>query len=127
MGKSGSDAVKHCTDTPDRRARGESKLWEPFTEQLVGFMNKLDLPLAWILWGANAKVSCRKLNKDSEDKHYCRDASYPAARSSSTSPDNFSGRNFFQCANDFLSSKGREIFDWSLASCPGSPPNLAPC
>ena len=61
----------------------------------MGFMNKLDLPLAWILWGANAKVSCRKLNKD---KHYCRDGSHPAARSSSTSPDNFFSRIFFLSA-----------------------------
>ena len=90
----------------------------------MGFMNNLDLPLAWILWQVNAKASCRNLNKD---KHYCRDGSHPAALSSSTSPHNFFGRNFFQCTNDFLSSKGREMIDWSLASRPGSPPDLAPC
>ena len=101
-----------------------SKLWEPFTEQLVEFMNNLDLPLAWILWGVNARASCRNLDKN---KHYCRDGSHPAARSTSAIPDNFFGRNFFKCANDFLSSRGREMIDWSLAPRPGSPPDLAPC
>jgi uracil-DNA glycosylase len=88
-----------------------SKIWEPFSDNVIQFLNGLNKPLVYILMGAHAKS---KLKFITNKKHHiiCSSHASPLAANQG----GFFGVKHFSKTNDFLISNGVSPIDWKLKS-----------
>lgn len=85
-----------------------SQLWRPFTTELVKFISTFAKPSAWILFGKKAQSFGTLIDRN---KHYVIKGGDP---SPSTPSMQFFCGNYFNCANKWLSARGRGKIDWNL-------------
>ena len=80
--------------------------WEIFTDNVIKYLNTLDKPLVFILWGGNAISKKKLLNNP---KHYIITSPHPSPLSSYRG---FFGSKPFSKTNDFLKSVNLEPINW---------------
>ena len=89
------------------------KIWEGFTKSLIEYIGgKTAGPSVWLLWGGEAKKFSAKINK----KHLIIEGGHPSPMGIAIHGDSFFGGNYFNGANQFLSSNWRGTIDWSLSA-----------
>lgn len=83
--------------------------WEIFTDHVIEFINSLNQPIVFILWGAPAMKKCKHLNNPN---HLIISSAHPSPLSSYRG---FFGSKPFSKANEFLKSKNVEEIKWVKA------------
>ncbi|WP_026399915.1 uracil-DNA glycosylase [Acholeplasma equifetale] len=81
--------------------------WEIFTEHVISFLDKLDQPICFILWGNNAKSYKNLINNE---KHFVIESSHPSPFSARV--DFFNSKPFSR-ANEYLIRNNVKPIDWS--------------
>ena len=90
-----------------------SEIWKDFTISLIGHIGRNTAkPSVWLLWGNKAKDFSVYINK----KHLIIEGGHPSPMGIAKHGDSFFGGNYFNGANQFLSSNKRGIIDWSLSN-----------
>ena len=84
--------------------------WTVFTKLLIKYINETADPSVWFLWGKEAQDYQEYI---SSKKHYVIKGGHPSALGG-IDINEFIGGRYFQCANQFLSNRGKMI-DWGLA------------
>lgn len=87
------------------KAGSHTKLWEPFTEQLIKDINKLD-NIVWILWGNHAKAYKKLIENKT---HYIIEGGHPSPLNR-TVP--FAGGKYFSECNSFLRTINKTPIQW---------------
>lgn len=82
--------------------------WEQFTDAVIEQVDKLDRPVVFLLWGANARKKCDILHNP---KHLYLEAPHPSPLSAYNG---FFGCKHFSKANDFLVKNGCTPIDWQI-------------
>ncbi|MDR1571360.1 MAG: uracil-DNA glycosylase [Clostridiales Family XIII bacterium] len=85
------------------RGRG----WETFTDRVVSLLAQREEPMAFLLWGANARAKAPLL---AGSRHLVLAAAHPSPLSASSG---FFGCGHFAKTNAFLAQYGRHI-DWAI-------------
>jgi uracil-DNA glycosylase len=80
--------------------------WETFTDNVIKYINKLDQPIVFILWGSPAQSKIKFLNNP---KHLIIKSVHPSPLSAYRG---FFGSKQFSKANEFLISNGIEPIKW---------------
>lgn len=80
--------------------------WEKFTDKTIQILNASPLPLVFMLWGNDAKLAGKYLDKE---HHLVLTASHPSPRSSHIS---FKGCRHFSKCNEFLMNNNQEPINW---------------
>lgn len=80
--------------------------WETFTDNVIKYINKLDQPIVFILWGSPAQSKIKFLNNP---KHLIIKSAHPSPLSAYRG---FFGSKPFSRANEFLISNGIEPIKW---------------
>lgn len=93
--------------------RGEAnshrgKGWEIFTDKIVERLNERETPMAFILWGSNAKS---KQSIVTNKNHMIISGAHPSPLSASNG---FFGGKYFSKVNRFLEITGQEPIDWRI-------------
>ena len=102
-------------------AGSHSRDWQPFTNLLMKYINKVSPRSAWILWGENAKANKRFID---QKRHYIREGGHPSPIGGQNK---FLGGNYFHCANEFLKySANRVGINWQINPRPGTS-DMAAC
>lgn len=83
--------------------------WEIFTDNVIKYLNTLNQPIVFILWGRNAISKTKFLNNPN---HYIISSAHPSPLSSYRG---FFGSKPFSKTNDFLESKGLNKINWVKA------------
>lgn len=86
----------------------KGKGWEQLTDAIISKLNQRDKPIAFILWGANAKAKERLITNPI---HGIFKAAHPSPISAYNG---FFGCRHFSAVNNFLTSRGIEPIDWRL-------------
>ena len=86
----------------------QNKGWEIFTDKIISLVNAKTDPVAFILWGNNAR-SKKKLITNPH--HLIIESAHPSPLSASRG---FFGSKPFSRVNAFLSSKNRKPIDWRI-------------
>lgn len=86
------------------RGRG----WETFTDKIIALLNAREKPLAFVLWGAQAR---KKKDMIDIDRHFIVESSHPSPYSA---PYGFFGSRPFSKVNAFLESVGETPVDWQI-------------
>lgn len=86
------------------RGRG----WEIFTDRVISLVNEKSSPVAFILWGANAKA---KIPLITNKRHGIFTAAHPSPLSAYNG---FFGCRHFSAVNAFLEKNGIEPIDWQV-------------
>ena len=86
----------------------KGKGWEQLTDAIISKLNQRDKPIAFILWGANAKAKERLITNPI---HGIFKAAHPSPLSAYNG---FFGCRHFSAVNNFLTSRGIEPIDWRL-------------
>ena len=82
--------------------------WMEFTEHVLDFLNEIERPLVFVLWGAHAqKVGAKITNPH----HYKIETAHPSPFSANRG---FLGSKPFSKINDFLIKTGQQPIDWRL-------------
>lgn len=82
--------------------------WMEFTEHVLDFLNEMERPLVFVLWGAHAqKVGAKITNPH----HYKIETAHPSPFSANRG---FLGSKPFSQINDFLIKTGQQPIDWRL-------------
>ena len=90
-----------------------SKIWEDFTISLIRYIGGNTAgPSVWLLWGREAKKFSTYIDK----KHLIIEGGHPSPMGTAKHGDSFFGGNYFNGANQFLLSNGRDTIDWSLSN-----------
>ncbi|CAH3031174.1 unnamed protein product [Pocillopora meandrina] len=90
-----------------------SKIWEDFTISLIRYIGGNTAgPSVWQLWGREAKKFSTYIDK----KHLIIEGGHPSPMGTAKHGDSFFGGNYFNGANQFLLSNGRDTIDWSLSN-----------
>ena len=84
-----------------------NKGWEIFTDNVIKYLNTIDKPIVFILWGGNAISKKKLLNNP---KHYIITSPHPSPLSSYRG---FFGSKPFSKTNDFLVSNNVEPIKWT--------------
>lgn len=84
--------------------------WERFTDAVIGAVNQVAQPTAFLLWGGHAQ---RKGSEIDSQRHLVLRAPHPSPLSAHRG---FLGCRHFSQANAFLASHQRAVIDWSLPS-----------
>ncbi|MBR2768989.1 MAG: uracil-DNA glycosylase [Solobacterium sp.] len=82
--------------------------WETFTDHVIQKINAKDDPVAFLLWGRNARS---KIPMIDESKHLVLEAAHPSPLSAYRG---FFGCRHFSRANAFLKSHGKEPVNWQI-------------
>jgi len=85
--------------------------WISFTELLVEYVSINADPSVWLLWGNEAQYFQKFIDRK---KHYVMTGGHPSALGG-IGRNEFFGKGYFQCANEFLANKRDGRIDWSLA------------
>lgn len=81
--------------------------WSLFTDNVVKYINNIEQPIVFMLWGRKAQEKKVLLNNS---KHIILESGHP----SPLSVKKFYGNNHFLKANEFLSSNGLKEIDWCI-------------
>ena len=82
--------------------------WEIFTDRVIELLNQSERPMAFLLWGANAR---QKKKLITNPKHRIFESAHPSPLSAYNG---FFGCGHFVGANEFLKSVGSTPIEWSL-------------
>lgn len=86
----------------------KGKGWEQLTDAIITKLNKREKPIAYILWGGNARA---KASLITNPIHGVFQAAHPSPLSAYNG---FFGCRHFSAVNNFLSANGIEPVDWKL-------------
>lgn len=86
----------------------KGKGWEQLTDAIITKLNKREKPIAFILWGGNARA---KASLITNPIHGVFQAAHPSPLSAYNG---FFGCRHFSAVNNFLSANGIEPVDWRL-------------
>lgn len=86
----------------------KGKGWEQLTDAIITKLNKREKPIAFILWGGNARA---KASLITNPIHGVFQAAHPSPLSAYNG---FFGCRHFSAVNNFLSANGIEPVDWKL-------------
>jgi uracil-DNA glycosylase len=86
------------------RGRG----WEQLTDRVIELLDRRAEPIAFLLWGANARAKKALI---AHPQHLILEAPHPSPLSAHSG---FFGCGHFRKANDFLAAGGRPQIDWRL-------------
>lgn len=82
--------------------------WETFTNEVLTFLNSLEQPIAYMLWGIYAKnLKSFLTNKN----HLILEGSHPSPLSAHTG---FFGNNYFSKTNNYLIKNNIKPIDWRI-------------
>jgi len=84
------------------------KGWETFTDNTIEYINSIDRPIVYLLWGRNAKEKSRLITNA---KHLVLQAAHPSPFSAHSG---FFGCGHFKRTNEFLESHGIQPIEWRL-------------
>ena len=84
------------------------KGWEEFTTRVIEALNEREDPVAFLLWGANAKEKAELIDTD---KHLCLTAAHPSPLSAHNG---FFGCGHFKRVNDWLIENVKSPIDWQI-------------
>lgn len=87
----------------------KGKGWEIFTDRVIELLNEREKPMAFILWGNNAKAKEKLITNPA---HCIIKSAHPSPLSAHYG---FWGGKYFSRANEFLISTGQEPIDWKIA------------
>ena len=82
--------------------------WELFTAKVIEELNKRAEPVAFLLWGANAK---EKLDMIDTKRHLCLTAAHPSPLSAYNG---FFGCGHFRAVNEWLIKQVKTPIDWQI-------------
>lgn len=82
--------------------------WQIFTDRIISLLNESEQPIAFLLWGANAK---KKKELISNPRHYILESAHPSPLSAFRG---FFGSRPFSKVNAFLEKNGRSPIDWRI-------------
>lgn len=82
--------------------------WMQFTDNVLSYLNQLDQPMVFMLWGNNAKS---KLPLLTNQKHLILTAAHPSPLSAYNG---FFGCRHFSKANNYLKENNIEEIDWRM-------------
>ena len=123
------NAALTCPHKPPKEAvdkdmyESHSKIWKDFTISLIRHIEvKTAGPSVWLLWGVEAKKFSTYIN----EKQLIIEGGHPSPNGIAKHGDSFFGGNYFNGANQFLSSYGRGSIDWSLSNNGLNSLNLTP-
>lgn len=85
------------------------KGWEVFTDDVIKLLNKRSSPIAFILWGRNARDKKMLITNKI---HGIFEAAHPSPLSAHNG---FFGCRHFSRVNEFLTANGIEPIDWDLS------------
>lgn len=80
--------------------------WETFTDNTIKYLNDIDSPKVFILWGNNAR---KKKNLITNKNHLILESAHPSPLSASRG---FFGNNHFSKTNNFLLENKLGIIEW---------------
>lgn len=83
--------------------------WEQFTDRVIMSLNERELPMVFILWGANAQAKEAMITNPG---HLIIKSAHPSPLSAHRG---FWGGHYFSKANQFLSQFGEHV-DWAIKS-----------
>lgn len=92
----------------DKAASHKEIGWEKFTDAVIREINKKDIPVVFILWGAYARS---KKSLITNKIHYVIESAHPSPFSAYNG---FFGSRPFSKTNNFLKSKGLIEIDWQI-------------
>lgn len=82
--------------------------WEQFTDDVIALLDKREKPMAFLLWGANARSKTKIIKNPN---HLILTCAHPSPLSAYNG---FFGCKHFSRANEFLKAHGMEEIDWSI-------------
>lgn len=82
--------------------------WQWFTDEVIKILGKKESPVAFILWGSNARAKKQFIDRK---KHLIVESAHPSPLSAYNG---FFGSRPFSKTNDFLLSNGISPIDWDL-------------
>lgn len=82
--------------------------WQIFTDRVISLLNESPSPIAFLLWGANAR---RKKELITNRKHFIIESAHPSPLSAYRG---FFGSRPFSKINQFLERNGRTPIDWHI-------------
>lgn len=82
--------------------------WQIFTDRVISLLNESQTPIAFLLWGSNAR---RKKDLITNKKHYIIESAHPSPLSAYRG---FFGSRPFSKINAFLKKNGRTPIDWTI-------------
>lgn len=82
--------------------------WQIFTDRVISLLNESPAPIAFLLWGANAR---RKKELVTNKKHFIIESAHPSPLSAYRG---FFGSRPFSKINQFLERNGRAPIDWHI-------------
>lgn len=88
----------------------KGKGWEQLTDAIIGKLNECDRPIAFILWGGNAKA---KEPLITNPIHGIFKAAHPSPLSAYNG---FFGCRHFSKVNQFLTENGIQPIDWKISN-----------
>lgn len=83
--------------------------WQIFTDHVISLLNESQKPIAFLLWGANAKQKAALIKNPI---HKIFSSAHPSPLSAYRG---FFGSRPFSKINDFLQSVGREPINWEIS------------
>jgi len=84
----------------------KNKGWETFTDNVIKYIDTLNQPIVFLLWGANAKAKREFLTNPN---HLVLTSAHPSPLSAYNG---FFGCKHFSKTNEFLTKKGVEPIEW---------------
>ena len=84
------------------------KGWEAFTTRVIESLNEREDPVAFLLWGANAKEKAELIDTK---KHLCLTAAHPSPLSAHNG---FFGCGHFERVNEWLIENVKSPIDWQI-------------
>jgi uracil-DNA glycosylase len=85
----------------------KDKGWESFTDNVLAYVNTLEQPVVYLLWGAPAQKKARLVTNP---KQLVLTAAHPSPLSAYRG---FFGCGHFKACNDFLSKNGVKEIEWN--------------
>lgn len=82
--------------------------WQIFTDRVIELLNESQTPIAFLLWGANAR---RKKELITNKRHFIIESAHPSPLSAYRG---FFGSRPFSKINHFLEKNGRTPIDWKI-------------
>ena len=89
-------------------ASHRDKGWERLTDRIIELLSERELPMVFMLWGANAR---KKKPLIDESRHLVLEGAHPSPLSAYGG---FFGGKYFSRANEFLVKNGEEPIDWRI-------------
>ena len=82
--------------------------WKRFTKHTIKQLNKSPVPIVFMLWGADARLASRHIDRE---HHLVLNASHPSPRSAYIS---FNGCGHFSRCNNFLEQHNLNPINWKI-------------